>query len=82
MYIAGIALRQHRKWKDTVVSQLERVTIEADEPVPYQLDGDPGGYLPLEIRVAPRRLRVLVSPKWLQSNLAPIPPVEKISKGL
>ncbi|NDH95279.1 MAG: hypothetical protein EBZ13_12275, partial [Planctomycetia bacterium] len=32
--------------------------VRISNPVPYQLDGDPGGELPLEIRVLPRRLRI------------------------
>jgi diacylglycerol kinase family enzyme len=34
--------------------------IESDEPVPYQVDGDPGGHLPLEIKVLPQRLTLVV----------------------
>ena len=69
MYASGIVLRQHRKWQDTLVTRFESLVIESSEPVPYQLDGDPGGHLPVEIKVAPRRLRVVVSEKWLQSHL-------------
>lgn len=29
-------------------------------PIPYQLDGDPGGFLPLEITIQKRRLRLVV----------------------
>ena len=32
------------------------ILIESDESVPYQLDGDPGGELPVRIRVLPGRL--------------------------
>jgi diacylglycerol kinase family enzyme len=32
--------------------------------VPYQLDGDPGGELPVEIRVLPGRLALLVDRTW------------------
>ena len=35
-----------------------RVTSDAN--VPYQLDGDPGGFLPVEISVLPQRLTLLV----------------------
>jgi diacylglycerol kinase family enzyme len=28
--------------------------------VPFQLDGDPGGYLPVDVRVLPRRLTLVV----------------------
>jgi diacylglycerol kinase family enzyme len=34
--------------------------IAADEDVPYQLDGDPGGMLPVEVEVLPGRVSLLV----------------------
>ncbi len=40
----------------------KRIRISSGQPVPYQLDGDPGGYLPLELGVVPGRLNVLVAP--------------------
>jgi diacylglycerol kinase family enzyme len=46
----------------------KRVRIESDRPVRYQLDGDPGGMLPLEIEVLPRRL-TLVVPAWRANAL-------------
>ena len=70
IYALGVILRQHHKWKDTRLTRCDRLTIESDEPVPYQLDGDPGGVLPVEFKIAPSRLRVVVSEKWLQSQLA------------
>ncbi len=36
-------------------------------PTPYQLDGDPGGYLPVDVEVLPNRFTVLV-PSTLESN--------------
>lgn len=36
------------------------VKIEADAPLPWQVDGDPGEKLPLEIGLAPKRVRLLV----------------------
>ena len=36
-----------------------RVRIESKEPVHYQLDGDPGGMLPLEIEVLPARITLV-----------------------
>jgi diacylglycerol kinase family enzyme len=70
VYALGIALRIHRRWRDTTVRRFTRLWIDSDEPVPYQLDGDPGGFLPLEISVASCRLRVVVDDKWLQSREA------------
>jgi diacylglycerol kinase (ATP) len=39
---------------------VRRVRITADVPVMYQLDGDPGGFLPLDIEILPQRLTMLV----------------------
>ena len=61
-YLAGVLAGWHRSWRDTHIEQTTRITVEADEPVPYQLDGDPGGELPLEIRVLPGRLTLVVAP--------------------
>jgi diacylglycerol kinase family enzyme len=38
--------------------------IESDDAVPYQLDGDPGGVLPVEITILPQRVRLLVTESW------------------
>ncbi len=36
--------------------QVRRLRLEADEPVLYQVDGDPGGCLPVDIEILPGRL--------------------------
>ncbi len=59
-YLIGVVTRQHTRLRDFEVRQVRRITISSDEPVPYQLDGDPGGQLPLEIEVVPAALRVIV----------------------
>jgi diacylglycerol kinase family enzyme len=73
MYLAGVMMRQHRRWRDTVLCRGAKFRIEAEEPVPFQVDGDPGGFLPLEIEVVPRRLHMLVPRAWAirQKLLAP-----------
>lgn len=38
---------------------IQRLVLRSSRKVPYQLDGDPAGYLPLEVRMSPRALRVL-----------------------
>ena len=38
-----------------------RLRITAEEETPYQLDGDPGGVLPVEIEVLPGRLTLLAA---------------------
>ncbi len=63
-YLYGVAGGQHGTWPDCRLLQVTRLRIEADQSVPYQLDGDPGGQLPLEIDVQPQRARWLVSERW------------------
>ena len=36
-----------------------RIRFESDQPVAYQLDGDPGGVLPVEVEILPKRLTLL-----------------------
>ncbi|MGI9519934.1 MAG: diacylglycerol/lipid kinase family protein [Pirellulaceae bacterium] len=68
LYLAGIIMRRHRRWKDTNVARVTRIRIEAEEEVPYQLDGDPGGHLPLELEVVPQRLNIFVPQVWARKN--------------
>jgi len=60
MYLGAVIAGQHRDWEDCVTVQVRRLRIESDEPVPFQLDGDPGGYLPVDLRVLPQRLTLVV----------------------
>lgn len=39
------------------------LTIETPRPIAYQIDGDPGGYTPATITVAPRALKVMLPHK-------------------
>jgi diacylglycerol kinase family enzyme len=45
---------------DCVMRQAGRLRITAKEPVAYQLDGDPGGVLPLDVEVLPERVTLVV----------------------
>lgn len=64
MYLGGILLGQHEAMHDFTRVQTRRLRIESEGPAPYQVDGDPGGELPIEIRVLPRRLRLVVAQQW------------------
>jgi diacylglycerol kinase (ATP) len=57
---AAVYLRQHQRLGNWMTRKARRLRIESDAPVPYQLDGDPGGFLPLEIEVLPNRLTMIV----------------------
>ena len=67
-YLSAVLLRQHRSWKHSHILRFKTVRFESDEEVPYQLDGDPGGMLPLTIETIPKFLKVLVSGKWAATH--------------
>ena len=59
-YLAHVACGWHRRLADYRTRLVRRLRIESHEQVPYQLDGDPGGYLPLDIEVLPQRVTLVV----------------------
>ncbi len=59
-YLFQVWTARHTKLAEFGQVLANRVRIESDRPVRYQLDGDPGGMLPLEIEVLPRRLTLVV----------------------
>jgi diacylglycerol kinase family enzyme len=60
-FLLGIPWGRHVRRTDVVVTRSERVRIEPaspTSPVPYQVDGDVVGSLPVEVTIEPRSLRV------------------------
>jgi diacylglycerol kinase (ATP) len=41
---------------------VQRLALEGPEDIPYQLDGDPAGHLPVEVEVAAERMWVMTPP--------------------
>jgi diacylglycerol kinase family enzyme len=64
VYLSGVLLGQHETMQDFERVQTRRLRIESAGLAPFQLDGDPGGQLPVEIRVLPARLTLLVTTPW------------------
>ncbi len=64
VYLGGILTGTHESWPDCQVASGRRIRIEADGRAPYQLDGDLGGYLPVDIEVLPGRVQMIVPPDW------------------
>ncbi len=64
-YFAFLFMNRHRMLKAFRTSKATRVRIEVDSetttPVAYQLDGDHGGELPVEIEVIPNRIKLIVA---------------------
>jgi diacylglycerol kinase family enzyme len=48
--------------------RVQGLRVESDGPVAYQLDGDAGGALPLEIDVLSGRARLIVPEAWAKLN--------------
>jgi len=61
-YLAAAQFGRHLALPDCSSRRVRRLRLEASEPVAYQLDGDPGGSLPLDVEVLPGRLTLLVPP--------------------
>lgn len=68
IYLSGVLFGQHQNWDDYVTLLASEVRITAEAEVPYQLDGDPGGVLPVDIKILPARLKLLVSADWAQAH--------------
>lgn len=68
-YTITTQLRVHERLCDFVRVRGTRFRVTSNEPVPYQIDGDPAGYLPLDIGLAPARVRVVV-PRRVAEMLA------------
>jgi diacylglycerol kinase (ATP) len=73
VYLGGVLLGQHEAMQDFVRVQTRRLRIESAARVPFQLDGDPGGDLPVDIRVLPNRLTLVVSRSWASRREMPFP---------
>ena len=61
-YAASIWTSQHLKLRDVVRCRGKQITIESTAKVPYQLDGDYDGRLPLKIEIHPAAVDLLTPP--------------------
>jgi diacylglycerol kinase family enzyme len=68
LYLGGVMLGQHQTLTDFTHLQAAELRVESDAPVPFQLDGDPGGELPLGIRSLPGRLKLIVGREWAEGH--------------
>ncbi len=64
-YLWHLMRQRHHLLRSVSMLHCRRVLIESEseELVPYQLDGDPGGFLPVEVAAVPGRLTCIVSPE-------------------
>jgi diacylglycerol kinase (ATP) len=73
LYLGGVVLGQHEGMEDFVRIQTRRLRVESAGSAPYQLDGDPGGELPVEFGVEPGRLTILVGLSWAERQGLVVP---------
>ena len=59
-YLALVAVGRPAWFGSSQYARGTRIRIVSEAEVPYQLDGDPGGFLPLEIEVLPQRVTLLL----------------------
>lgn len=58
-YGISVLLGRHLSRKDVAHGRAERITLESQQPVPIQADGDPAGAGPITIEVRPGALHIL-----------------------
>jgi diacylglycerol kinase family enzyme len=63
-YLQALLRQRHRRLADCTHGRVTGLVVESREPVYYQLDGEPGGRLPLSVETVPRRATLLVPPRW------------------
>ncbi|GAB6165560.1 diacylglycerol kinase family protein [Thermostilla marina] len=59
-YVAFAQFAQHVHLSDCTLTAARRFRITSEHDLAYQLDGDPGGRLPLEIEIVPDRARLII----------------------
>ena len=61
-YLAHVLLGRHQRLADVTSLRLPEFQLVASQggEIPYQLDGDPGGFLPVRVQVVPGRLQMVV----------------------
>lgn len=69
-YLMNIICGRHQSLSDCTIRRVRKLRISADAEIPYQLDGDPGGCLPVEVRILPGRLTLVVPRTAIGKRLA------------
>lgn len=62
--LAAVLLRQQGEWSGFSHVGSPRIRISSEQKVPYQIDGDTGGYLPVELEVNSRRVTLVTPPSF------------------
>ncbi len=81
-YLFQLWRQKHQELEDFQHVCFRKLTVQAPldasgnpMKVPYQLDGDPGGFLPLEVELLPARLKLIVPHTTSASDPIPVSPL-------
>ena len=64
--LVALARGRLERDRDVMIVPAERVVVRVEMPVPVQLDGDPAGTTPLDVRTGGPRLNLIVPPAFLR----------------
>ncbi len=70
-YVGGVATGRHLAYSDVVRQRIDRVVLRSAGRVPYQLDGDYAGHLPVSIECMPGRVRLRLPPANESRKICP-----------
>ncbi len=59
-YLLALRLRRQTQLRDFQALSCRELRVESTERVPYQVDGDAGGFLPLQVKVLPQHYRLIL----------------------
>jgi len=62
LHAAWTLLRRHPLKGNVIYRRLRKVRFETARPVPTQIDGDVGPNTPIEVSIAPHRIKLLIPP--------------------
>jgi YegS/Rv2252/BmrU family lipid kinase len=68
MHLSAVILGQHKNLAGVERVRTPCLTVEAEQDVPFQVDGDPGGSVPVDIQILPERLSMMVPVAWLEQT--------------
>lgn len=83
-HLSSIVVGQHSNLAGVSNVQGRCIRIESERKVPFQVDGDPGGELPVEIETLAGRLAIIVPADWSDrenENLAEQASIESPESG-
>jgi diacylglycerol kinase (ATP) len=61
-YFLSIWSNRHAGRKDVVFGKARGLRIESQGPAPVQIDGDPCGFTPCDVKVVPGKMKVILAP--------------------